>query len=940
MVKKRDFVVRALILSLAIFIVQAFIVLQSRVYADQFSWTGDVNPAVVLSNPATIPGDCPLTQSINVAGLGPKDVCVSEGGSLRLGTYLESGGVFPTTVSFGYDSKMYKVNGIATEYNEWQYIPSKDMLVTKHNLSTGSPGLVIYDNFSSRLTKSTNEYNFATEYNFNTSNPAYIFKSQEGYQWPVNGISASENGEWLVFWARDRAVMLLNTNSFEAKRLSIQRINYGISTNTKLELDITNDATRVAIMGNAANPLVFDVSDSCGDIASDEQLQDNIPISQPCPSKDLSTFSDNYIEQFKEAYKPKFDIAGGELTFYATSYSAPSKLVTLRAPGYTSPPQLDYLALGDSYSSGEGDTETNSEGNKYYLAFTDNNGDYTQAIPREKCHQSSRAWPFILADSLGNSQEKNETVACSGATIGDIASSKDNYQGQYNGGNPNIPRLQGLPNAEALKNTSLQEFIPGRDRQVKFVERYKPKTITVGISGNDVKFGDIIRYCSIGTPFSTCSSADTVQGTTGLGEQIVAQYSHLVTLYTRLHNASAETKIYAVGYPKFVSTGNSCDVNVQLSEEERKMAEEAVTYLNDVIEAAAKRAGVKYIDIEDSLNGKRLCDTYKPYVTGLAAWIKSENQESFHPNYQGNKLIADAVKSVLEPDNILSYRNCETSYVLDFCPNPSINPPEPTPFFANAIDNNQSTKNEQLTSGIVNKTELQTLKTDPFSLQPGSIVNIELRSDPINLGEYIVKQDGSLLGNITIPNSVPAGYHTLYIYGNSYSGEPISLMQIIEVRGAEGDIDEDGIPDISDPCLYIAIANRDSDFDGIDDACDPEISNNKPYRVRNGDVNKGEIAEYIYIERNIKASAFTGVVGDYDPDNDGWAIVAASDNKNQSGVLANFWIDESKIPHVSVNTIKNGCVLFKPHSLTLVMPSEKRKLQQEIKNTDTCLISN
>ncbi len=944
MVKKRSFVVRALILSLNVFVVQAFVALQSNVYADQFSWAGTTNPAVVSSNPATIPGDCLFAQNIDVAGVGPKDVCVSEGGSLRLGTYLESGGVFPTTVSFGYDSKMYKVNGIAAEYNEWQYISSKDMLVTKHNLSTGSPGLVIYDNFSSRLTKSTNEYNFATEYNFNTSNPAYIFKSQEGYQWPVNGISASENGEWLVFWARDRAVMLLNTNSFEAKRLSIQRINYGISTNTKLELDITNDATRVAIMGNAATPLVFDVSDSCGDIPSDEQLQDNTPITQPCPSKDLSTFSDNYIEQFKEAYKPKFDIAGGELTFYAKSYNVPSKLVTLRAPGYTSPPQLDYLALGDSYSSGEGDTETNSEGNKYYLAFTDNNGDYTRDIPREKCHQSLRAWPFVLGDSLGNSQEKNETVACSGATIGDIASSKNNYVGQYSGGSPNKPRLQGLSNIDAFQTAALEDFIPGRERQIEFVKKYKPKVVTVSISGNDAGFGDVLQRCvAVVNATHTCSYASDPKDISELKNLIASQYEPLVTLYTRIHNASPQTKMYAISYPKFVSTGDQCETNVRLSFDERVMTEAAVEYINLVIKNAAQRSGIDYIDITNSLDGRRLCDTREPYVTGIAGYApfsSSEKQEGFHPNAKGNEKIANYIKASFEnkSSTILTYRNCPIIFIHDFCPDSSVEPPAPHEYFAQAIaENNNSVQTSQITNDAVNKIESQPINTDPFTLQPNSTAIVELHSEPLKIGEFVVKENGVFSEQINIPNDVPAGYHTLHILGKSYSGEPIDLIQIIEVQGPEGDIDEDNIADNIDKCFYIQSANIDADYDGIDDACDPYIDEIEPYRVRQGDINRGENKNDIYIERNVNATTFTGISGDYDPDNDGWAIVAASFNTSDAGIIKNFWIDDNKMPHVIIKTKENLCFQFKPKSLARIEAGESIKLLREERVWEGCI---
>ena len=56
-------------------------------------------------------------------------------------------------------------------------------------------------------------------------------------------------------------------------------------------------------------------------------------------------------------------------------------------------PPLNYLALGDSYSSGEGDIGKKANGSSYYVYGTDGN---------EECHLSSRSYPFLRAE-LGES---------------------------------------------------------------------------------------------------------------------------------------------------------------------------------------------------------------------------------------------------------------------------------------------------------------------------------------------------------------------------------------------------------------------------------------------------------------------------------------------------------------------------------------------------------
>ncbi|HET9434425.1 MAG TPA: hypothetical protein VFO37_11745, partial [Chitinophagaceae bacterium] len=291
----------------------------------------------------------------------------------------------------------------------------------------------------------------------------------------------------------------------------------------------------------------------------------------------------------------------------------------------------------------------------------------------------------------------------------------------------------------------------------------------------------------------------------------------------------------------------------------------------------------------------------------------------------------------LKPDNLLTYRNCPLPIVLDFCPDSAISPPEPNPYFADAMNSyNYSVKNEHLTDDTVDKTSPQNIHIDPFSLQPGSTVNIEIHSDPINLGDYTVQQDGGLSEDIILPPTIPAGFHTLHIYGNSYSGESVDLTQVIEVQGSVGDIDEDGIADSSDPCLYVPAANIDADFDGIDDGCDPQIDGVQPYRVRNGDTTIGEDASHLFIERNIRASSITGIIGDYDPDNNGWAIVAKSKNEADSGLPANFWVDDNKVPHVSIRTPDKGCVQFTPASLKVIKANKDRYLKREANNTNTC----
>ena len=84
----------------------------------------------------------------------------------------------------------------------------------------------------------------------------------------------------------------------------------------------------------------------------------------------------------------------------------------MKVPG--NPTKLDYLALGDSYSSGEGDTEKNSATRqKYYRQLTDVNEDKKQGIPGEKCHSSTRSYPYKLAQYMELKQNKRFFICSS-----------------------------------------------------------------------------------------------------------------------------------------------------------------------------------------------------------------------------------------------------------------------------------------------------------------------------------------------------------------------------------------------------------------------------------------------------------------------------------------------------------------------------------------------
>lgn len=318
-------------------------------------------------------------------------------------------------------------------------------------------------------------------------------------------------------------------------------------------------------------------------------------------------------------------------------------------------------------------------------------------------------------------------------------------------------------------------------------------------------------------------------GGLSLANQIEGQYDKLVSLYKDIYKASRyKAKIYVLGYPRFISSHSdaSCDVNVgSLNEDERIMVTAGITYLNRVIKQAALSAGVMYVDIENSLLGHRLCDSGSKYVTGAVGWpvgINNDLQESFHPNHKGHMEMAFSVWGRTKGESLLSYDFCGDG--SNNCPNPSATKDKivrPS-YFPQEKKNSLYIK---MTNSTASKGGFLNVVLSTMLLKPYSLARVALHSDPVDLGEYIVSADGLLSFSVEVPSSIPAGYHTLIIDGETDSGESIEFEQIVMVLGPDpDDVDEDGIPDVQQVCgAFVLPSGLDEDVDGLDDACDPII---------------------------------------------------------------------------------------------------------------------
>ena len=579
-------------------------------------------------------------------------------------------------------------------------------------------------------------------------------------------------------------------------------------------------------------------------------------------------------------YKSTFDVK------YSAGYRG------ARIPG--NPTKLDYLALGDSFSSGEGDTEKNpSTDQKYYRQFTDVNEDKSKNTPKEKCHVSTRSYPYKLAQQMGLSQSGTkqwDTVACSGAVIYDM--NGDNSAG-YEGQDSPLGRLNGYSNKEALKGMALNEIIPGRVKQIEFVKKYQPKVITLTAGGNDAGFGEKLKACLGWRFLDDCTWAKT-EWRGRLKNDLQGQFDRLRSLYNELKTASNnKAKIYVLGYPQFVNGAPDakCHNTFSLNAREREMITNSVTYYNSIIRQAAKAAGVKYVDVENAFGNHWLCndtDSHVTAITNIFGANGNEQQESFHPNAKGHADIARKFREELGGVSPIDYEICPGGATN--CPDSSATKDKiPAPPYFEVANEQEDIKFTyyRLTDGIATKVEGKPIKiTGPRGVyRYGGRAYVKIYSEPRDLGGIEVNDNGDVNGSVNLPEDLPAGYHTLIVSGESPSGERTELYQTILIKGSDTeDIDENGIPDKNQPCgAFLPAANEDKDFDGIDDACDPEITDPILYSARNGNSQLGEDEDRIYLFRNTRASKLTGITNDY---------IDKSKNQNNTDALVGHTINE------------------------------------------------
>lgn len=271
----------------------------------------------------------------------------------------------------------------------------------------------------------------------------------------------------------------------------------------------------------------------------------------------------------------------------------------------------NYVALGDSYSAGEG--------LEPFMPGTDG------APGWNDCHRSTQAYPHLLYGDpdIAFIMRKQNFAACSGVTT----------DGVLNGSKGEEPQINRITASTDV--------------------------VTMTIGGNDMDFGGFARECVLndcsGSPKNTAMNKIVDDVIPNVRETVEEIRDRLIDL----DNTNA--KVMVVGYPQVVTAtpwpnyeATGCE---WLDGDHEAVAiREVTTALNTAIKNEVESIGYNFVFVSANggnspFAGHELCrDSLvhgQPYFFNVIPFPEEKQRYSFHPNALGQQAYADLIKANL-----------------------------------------------------------------------------------------------------------------------------------------------------------------------------------------------------------------------------------------------------------------------------------------------------
>jgi hypothetical protein len=272
------------------------------------------------------------------------------------------------------------------------------------------------------------------------------------------------------------------------------------------------------------------------------------------------------------------------------------------APPTAGGPAYRYVALGDSYASGEGLSP--------YESGSDTSSD--------QCHRSTRSYPFLLHNELAFGAFHD--YACSGATTDKIS--------------------------------TFAQYAPEGVSQAFHKPLTHAQLVTVTVGGDDLGFSADLAYC-----FKHTYCQRDQSFVAGINADFAALPAKLDDAYDQIRRHKRKhATIIVLGYPRIFPTIKShqqCQIihghfGLGYEDSEQDYFNHKALVLDHIVAAAAARAGFLFVSPASAFLGHAQCDP-SPWLNGIS--IREDghftSKASFHPNTEGQRQFANLIETFI-----------------------------------------------------------------------------------------------------------------------------------------------------------------------------------------------------------------------------------------------------------------------------------------------------
>lgn len=320
------------------------------------------------------------------------------------------------------------------------------------------------------------------------------------------------------------------------------------------------------------------------------------------------------------------------------------------------------VALGDSFSSGEGTSASNGVD---FFRGSDHHG--SDPNSQNACHRSPYAWPYKLdapnisgSSSVGTLVAANDTrldfhmLACAGGETENL-----------------------LPSEDDTPHDEVQQYGERTQLDRNFLDA-NTTLVTLTIGGNDVGFGPILNACItspgvFASPPTECKDdpapvSENFSGTIAqmVDSRLAALPGKVTIVLQEIRQRAQNARIILLGYPSIFEDGTNC---VLMSAANKPWLDGVTQRLNKVLTKAAFDAGayVTYESPQYRFKGHNLCaenNALRRLVLETTpgdanVWIQPPNASGFgisaqsiHPNQFGTDLYAQAANNALVAERL------------------------------------------------------------------------------------------------------------------------------------------------------------------------------------------------------------------------------------------------------------------------------------------------